>query len=159
VTDHRDEASRGDFALAELAPVGHAIFRVARLHKTLVGRLLRELGLYPGQELVMMRLWTEGPQRQVDLVRMLESEAPTVTRTIGRLEKAGLVFTTRSPTDRRSVVVTATEASLALRERVEQAWAMLEARTVGTWDERRRQDVLDALHALEANLAEGPDEG
>lgn len=159
MTDHRDEASRGGFALAELAPVGHAIFRVARLHKTLAGRLLRELGLYPGQELVMMRLWTEGPQRQVDLVRMLESEAPTVTRTIGRLEKAGLVFTTRSPTDRRSVVVTATEASLALRERVEQAWAMLEARTVGTWDERRRQDVLDALHALEANLAEGPDEG
>lgn len=154
-----DEAPLSDSALAELAPIGHAIFRVARLHKTLAGRLLRQVGLYPGQELVMMRLWTEGPQRQVDLVRMLESEAPTVTRTIGRLEKAGLVYTTRSPSDRRSVLVTATEASLSLRERVEQAWATLEARTVGDLDGLGQQDVLDALNALEANLAEVDDEG
>lgn len=143
-----------DDVLAELAPVSHAIFRVARLHKTLAGQLLRQAGLYPNQELVMMRLWTEGPQRQVDLIRMLQSEAPTMTRTIQRLEKAGLVRTSRSPDDRRAIIVEATAESETLRHEVEQAWATLESSTVGRWPEDRRTAVLDALAAAEANLLE-----
>lgn len=138
--------------LAELAPVSHAIFRVARLHKMLAGQLLRELGLYPNQELIMMRLWTEGPQRQVDLVRMLESEAPTITRTIRRLEAAGLVRTSRSPTDRRSIIVEATPASMPLHHQVESAWATLESRTVDHWSKSQREEVMEALAALETNL-------
>ncbi|MGH3320727.1 MAG: MarR family winged helix-turn-helix transcriptional regulator [Streptosporangiaceae bacterium] len=147
-------APDSDAPLAELAPLSHAIFRVARLHKTLAGQLLRQVGLYPNQELMMMRLWTQGPQRQVDLVRMLQSEAPTITRTIRRLEQAGLVRTSRSPTDRRSIIVEATPASMPLRNGVEQAWATLEAWTVGHWTESQRNDVLDALTALETNLLE-----
>lgn len=57
VTSTDGGSARGsDGPLAELAPVSHAIFRVARLHKMLAGRLLRHVGLYPNQELVMMRL-------------------------------------------------------------------------------------------------------
>ena len=139
-------------ALAELAPVSHAVFRVARLHKMMAGQLLRGIGLYPAQELVMMRLWTAGPQRHCDLVRMLESEAPTMTRTIQRLEKTGLVRTTRSTADRRSIIVEATDESLSLRKAVEHAWTELEARTVGLWDEDRREEIIEALAELEANL-------
>ena len=139
-------------ALAELAPMSHAVFRVARLHKMMAGSLLRGIGLYPAQELVMMRLWTEGPQRHCDLVRMLESEAPTMTRTIQRLEKTGLVRTTRSSEDRRSIIVEATEESLPLRKGVEDAWKELEARTVGELTEAKRKEILDALSALERNL-------
>ncbi len=139
-------------ALAELAPMSHAVFRVARLHKMMAGQLLRGIGLYPAQELVMMRLWTAGPQRHVDLVRMLESEAPTMTRTIQRLEKTGLVRTTRSSEDRRAIIVEATDESLSLRKAVEDAWRELEARTVGAWDEGRRAEILEALAALERNL-------
>src|SRR5690625_3970432 len=124
-----DESARAsDTPLADLAPVSHAIFRVARLHKILAGQLLRELGLYPNQELIMMRLWTEGPQRQGDLVRMLEAEAPTITRTIRRLEAAGLVRTSQSPTDRRSIIAEATPASMPLHHQAESSWATLEAR-------------------------------
>ncbi|GAA4822324.1 MarR family winged helix-turn-helix transcriptional regulator [Tomitella cavernea] len=141
-----------DDVLARLAPVSHAIFRVARLHKTLAGQLLRDVGMYPNQELVMMRLWAEGPQRQVDLVRMLESEAPTITRTIKRLEKAGLVRTSRSPEDGRVVIVEATGQSRALRVEVERAWSTLEASTTGEWAAAERISALEALAALEANL-------
>jgi len=145
-------------SLADIAPLSHAIFRVARLHKMLAGQLLRQVGLYPGQELVMMQLWTEGPQRQVDLVRMLESEAPTMTRTIQRLEKAGLVRTSRSATDRRSIIVEATKKSASLRRAVEEAWAELEARTAGGLGRTRRKDILAALVALEVELLAAEDE-
>ena len=139
-------------ALAELAPMSHAVFRVARLHKMMAGQLLRGIGLYPAQELVMMRLWTAGPQRHCDLVRMLESEAPTMTRTIQRLEKTGLVRTTRSSEDRRSIIVEATDGSLALRKGVEDAWRELEARTVGEMTKAQREEVRGALAGLERNL-------
>ncbi|BDZ40181.1 hypothetical protein GCM10025863_27950 [Microbacterium suwonense] len=88
--------------------MSHAVFRVARLHKSLAARLLRETGLRPGQELVLMALWRDGPQRLVDLVRRLESDAPSMTRSIARLEKAGLVQRQTSATDRRAVIVEAT---------------------------------------------------
>ena len=146
-------------ALAELAPLSHAVFRVARLHKMMAGQLLRGIGLYPAQELVMMRLWTAGPQRHCDLVRMLESEAPTMTRTIQRMEKAGLVRTSRSSADKRSIIVEATDESLCLRKAVEDAWTELEAQTVGSLTGEQRQEILDALATLERNLVGAESDG
>jgi DNA-binding MarR family transcriptional regulator len=134
-------------------PMSHAVFRVARLHKSLAGQLLRESGLRPGQELVLMTLWAGGPQRQVDLVEALESDAPTIARSIARLEKAGLVARTPSPSDGRAVIVEATEAAAALRAKVEAAWAELERVTVGHLSPAQQAAVLHHLDLLEANLA------
>jgi DNA-binding MarR family transcriptional regulator len=134
------------------------VFRVARSHKALAGRLLRDAGLRPGQELVLMTLWHTGPQRQVDLARSLDSDAPTMARSISRLEKAGLVRRTPSATDRRVLIVEATTASLALRTKVEHAWAELERLTVGALPQGRRAQILEGLAELEANLSAVEDE-
>lgn len=140
-------------SVVTIGPVSHAIFRVARLHKALAGRLLRESGLHPGQELVLMALWADGPQRQVDLVEKVESDAPTMARSLARLEKAGLVGRRPSPTDGRAVIVEATPASDALRAGVEAAWAELERLTAGSLSPRQQADVLAALATLESGLA------
>jgi MarR family transcriptional regulator, organic hydroperoxide resistance regulator len=133
-------------------PLSQAIFRAARLHKALAGRLLRAAGLRPGQELVLMTLWQTGPQRLVDLVQTLDSDAPTMTRSISRLEKAGLVSRRPSPDDRRVTIVQATDASLSLRAKVERAWLELERLTVGELPAERQAEILKALANLEANL-------
>jgi DNA-binding MarR family transcriptional regulator len=138
--------------VAGVGPISHAIFRVARLHKMFAGQLLREASLYPGQELLMMRLWDEGPQRQVDLVRALESDAPTVARTVRRLEKAGFVRRAPSTVDGRVTIVEATQASMPLKRTVERIWAELEALTVGSLNGADRAHVLSALERLESNL-------
>lgn len=133
-------------------PVSSAIFRVARAHKALAGRLLRECGLRPGQELVMMTLWDSGPQRQVDLAETLDADAPTMTRSIARLEHAGLVRRARSATDRRAVIVEATEESRRLQEAVGRAWAQLEEATVGAMPPERAHAFVQLLADIEANL-------
>ncbi len=143
----------GETDIAAVAPVSHAIFRVARLHKSIAGRLLREVGLHPGQELVLLMLWAQGPLRIVDLVDAVESDAPSMTRSVARLEKVGLVRRTPSPTDRRAVLVEATEASLALRARVEEAWGELERLTVQALSERHQAQALRSLALLEESLA------
>ena len=139
-------------SVAGLGPISHSIFRVARLHKAFAGQLLRDVGLYPGQELLMIQLWDRGPQRQVDLVRTLETDAPSVARSVRRLEAAGFVRRTPSPTDKRATIVEATRASLALKRSVERIWAELEALTVGDMDAAEKERVLHALHVLEENL-------
>ncbi|WP_349899203.1 MarR family winged helix-turn-helix transcriptional regulator [Parafrigoribacterium soli] len=133
-------------------PISHAIFRVARLHKMLVGSLLRETGLYVGQELVMMHLWDHGEQRQIDLVRVLGSDAATMTRTIQRLERAGFVRRRRDPTDARASLIEPTPASRHLHAELEKIWQELERLTVGSLDPAQQQATLASLEALEANL-------
>src|SRR4051794_10349874 len=132
--------------------MSHAIFRVARAHKAIAGRLLREAGLYPGQELVLMALWTRGPQRMIDLATAVESDAPSLTRSVARLEKAGLVTRTPSPSDRRVMIVAPTEASLAFRAKVEDAWRELEQHTSGALTAAQRGHALANLALLEAAL-------
>jgi MarR family transcriptional regulator, organic hydroperoxide resistance regulator len=141
--------------LSELAPLSHAIFRVARLHKALAGTLLRQAGLHPGQELVLTTLWTRGPQRLVDLVAAVESDAPSMTRSVARMERAGLVSRTRSASDGRIVIVEATEASLVLRARVESAWRELERVTVQSLTPDQRELAMTALATLEEGLENG----
>lgn len=141
-------------AHVDAGPLSSAIFRVARVHKALAGRLLRESGLHPGQELVLMTLWERGPQRQVDLAEALDADAPTMTRSIARLERAGLVRRTRSTTDRRSVIVEATDESRSLKPAVAQAWAELERATVGTLSAERVSQTRRMLAALEAGLTD-----
>jgi DNA-binding MarR family transcriptional regulator len=139
-------------AAAQGGPISHAIFRLARIHRMTAGRLLRRIGLHPNQELLMMHLWDAGPQRQADLVALLDSDSATMTRTIQRLERAGFVRRASSPTDRRVVIVQPTAAGWALRGEVEQTWRALEEITVGGLDDRERATALRTLERLEANL-------
>jgi MarR family transcriptional regulator, organic hydroperoxide resistance regulator len=104
-----------------------------------------------------MTLWQTGPQRLVDLVQTLDSDAPTMTRSISRLEKAGLVSRRPSPDDRRVTIVQATDASLSLRAKVERAWLELERLTVGELPAERQAEILKALANLEANLTRAPE--
>ncbi|MCU7821036.1 MarR family winged helix-turn-helix transcriptional regulator [Kitasatospora sp. DSM 101779] len=143
-------------AAAAGGPISHAIFRLARLHRMLAGQLLRRIGLHPGQELVMMHLWELGPQRQADLVRLLDSDAATMTRTVQRLEQAGFVRRRPSPTDRRASLVEPTAASHALRREVEQSWSQLEGLVTAGLTADECTAALHTLERLERNLAEAP---
>ncbi|NEA77445.1 MarR family transcriptional regulator, partial [Streptomyces sp. SID13588] len=128
------------------------VVRVARLHRVLAGQLLREVGLHVGQELVMLELWERGRLRQVDLAEVLGAEAATVTRTVRRLEQAGFVRRVPSPTDRRSVLVEATVASLGVRRRVEELWDELESWLTEDLGEDEKAESVRVLERLEERL-------
>ncbi len=139
-------------AAASGGPVSHAIFRLARLHRMFAGQLLRRIGLHPGQELVMMHLWELGPQRQTDLVRLMDSDAATMTRTVQRLEQAGFVRRRPSPTDKRASLIEPTTASRALRREVERVWSQLEDLSTAGLSDDERTAALHTLERLEENL-------
>jgi MarR family transcriptional regulator, organic hydroperoxide resistance regulator len=117
-----------------------------------IRQLLQGLGLHPGHELLLMHLWDTGPQRQTDLAAEFDTDSASMTRTVQRLERAGFVRRRPDPVDGRATLVESTSAGLALRGRVEQLWARLEADTVADMPASQERQLLRGLQNLEANL-------
>ncbi|MGW7436794.1 MarR family winged helix-turn-helix transcriptional regulator [Streptomyces sp. NPDC054849] len=133
-------------------PVSHAISRVARLHRIAAGRLLRDLGLHPGQEFLMMHLWDSGAVRQSELIKAVGLDPSTVTKMLQRLEQAGHVRRRPDPSDRRASLVEATDASCGLLAEVRRAWGELEGQTVEGLDDTERTELARLLGKVEAAL-------
>ncbi|MGV9581440.1 MarR family winged helix-turn-helix transcriptional regulator [Streptomyces sp. NPDC003509] len=150
-----DPACTGGLPSAALGgPVSHAVSRVARLHRMTAGRLLKGLGLYPGQEFLMMHLWDNGAVRQAELIKAMDLDPSTVTKMLQRLEQAGHVRRRPDPGDRRAVLVEATERSCALRAEVRDAWSGLEEHTLADLDAAERAELIRLLAKVEQNLCQ-----
>ncbi|MFG2973267.1 MarR family winged helix-turn-helix transcriptional regulator [Streptomyces sp. NPDC048331] len=133
-------------------PVSHAISRVARLHRITAGRALRNLGLHPGQEFLMMHLWDSGAVRQSELIKAVGLDPSTVTKMLQRLEQSGHVRRRPDPADRRASLVEATEASRGLLVEVRTAWGELERQTLDGLDTAERAELTRLLDKVEATL-------
>ncbi|MDT3395516.1 MarR family winged helix-turn-helix transcriptional regulator [Streptomyces sp. B1866] len=146
----------GEVVVEETEDVSRTVGRVGRLHAGVAATLLHDLGLYPGQELLLMRLWERDHQTQTELTVALGLDPSTVTRTVQCLQRSALVTRTPSPTDRRAVIVSLTPEGDALRTRVEEFWRQLEAATTGEMSDRQRDSALRLLRRVEANLTSSP---
>ncbi|MEV6369040.1 MarR family winged helix-turn-helix transcriptional regulator [Micromonospora musae] len=147
----------GEGELPETAlggPISYAIVRLGRIHRLRAAQLLREAGLHTSQELLMMRLWDSGPQRQVDLAAWFDTDSASMSRTVQRLERAGYVRRVPDPDDRRATLVEPTPASLALRREVQRIWTELERLTVGELTAEQQRAVLGLLRQMESSLLE-----
>jgi DNA-binding MarR family transcriptional regulator len=129
--------------------------RVAHQHRRLAGELLRQVGLHPGQELLLMLLWDQDDRPQSELVSLLGVEAPTVTKTLQRLEQQQLVVRHRPAANRRTVVVSLTDRGRRLRPEVQQLWATLEEATTASLTEPERRRFSQVLDRIEKDLSDG----
>src|SRR4051795_13348460 len=70
--------------------------------------------LSPTQGAALATVDCHGPLTPSELATRERIQRPTATRVLARLEEAGLIERTADPTDRRSSLVTATDAGRAL---------------------------------------------
>ena len=149
-----DNAGPAAQARERSASVSLWISAVARVHRQHAGALLHGLGLSAGQELLVMLLWDKEPRSQAELTRELAIEPPTTSKMLSRLEKAGVIARNRSESDRRTVLVTLTEAGRALEGPVNAAWRTLEEDTVAALTPQQQDDLMILLgRVLESLLA------
>jgi DNA-binding MarR family transcriptional regulator len=130
------------------------LMRVARAHRTYAASLLSQVGLHPGQEALLMELWTQDGRTQANLAEALGVEPPTVTKMLQRMEAADLVSRRPDVSDRRAIRVSLTPKGRRLRGRVEKLWAELEAQTVAGLSDRQLATLRNLLNALESNLTD-----
>lgn len=129
-----------------------AIRALALRHRARAGELLGRLGLHPGQEWVLMELATNGPQIQCQLATAITCEPPSVTLMVRKLECAGYIRRTPSPTDRRATVVELTPAGEALAAELRSMWVALAEETLAGRTDPPARQIAALIAELAANL-------
>ncbi len=109
--------------------ISFRIVQLVKAHRQRANELLRPFGLHAGQELVLSQLWKHDSQPQLQLAAALHVDISTVTRTVQRLEKTGLVKRCPGPADARVSLVCLTAQGRELCEPIKRAWQTLEEDT------------------------------
>jgi DNA-binding MarR family transcriptional regulator len=120
--------------------------------RTLRARLDRELraeGLRLGQYQVLSILWEEDGLTPRELSNRLSVEMPTVTRTVQRMVRDGLVRREDHPSDARSVYIRLTDKGNALRPMIRR---LLERETARALQGFTEDDQLVFVRYLERIL-------
>jgi MarR family transcriptional regulator, organic hydroperoxide resistance regulator len=106
--------------------LSYAVFQLARAHRGHAAAMLRAMNLHPGQELLLMQLFDRDGQTQSELLEAVGLDHSTVSKSLRRMQDAGLLTREPSPHDRRVMVVRLTDAGRALREPIADMWRTLE---------------------------------
>lgn len=125
-----DEPGRGYPGTAHSGPLSYSIFLLARAHRGYAAAQLRRLGLHPGQELLLMQLLDRDHQLQSELLDSVGLDHSTVSKSLRRMQEAGLLTRAPAAQDRRALVVSLTDRGRAMRRPLEQMWSDLEAASV-----------------------------
>ncbi|WP_327314870.1 MarR family winged helix-turn-helix transcriptional regulator [Streptomyces sp. NBC_01235] len=107
-------------------PMSYAIFQLARAHRARAAAMLREMDLHPGQELLLMHLLDRDGQTQSELLESVGLDHSTVSKSLRRMQDAGLLIREPAEHDRRVLVVHLTDKGRAMREPLAAMWRALE---------------------------------
>ncbi|MCM2292457.1 MarR family transcriptional regulator [Allorhizobium sp. BGMRC 0089] len=132
--------------------IGMAVIQAARSFRTVQTRHLADCGLYSGQESVILQLANEDGLTPGALAQKLGVKAPTMTRTIGRMEAQGFLERRGSQTDQRLTKVHLTQAGRATLEKISAANAAAEAAATRAMSAKQIRLLLALLEAMDDNL-------
>ncbi len=104
--------------------------------------------LTPPQFAVLAKLGAEGTLSQNHLGRLVAMDAATTKGVVDRLLRKGFIETVPSPTDRRRVEISLTEAGRGFLARVLPVAARISERTVRNLTARERDRLLALLDRL-----------
>lgn len=134
------------------AGLGAAVVNAARSMRTVLSRNLLATGLYAGQDGVLLALAEADGLTAGALAARLGVKAPTMTRTIGRLEAQGFVARRPDGADGRLTVVHLTEAGRASLGQIAEAGRISERQAAEGLSEKEVRTLLKLLRAVDENL-------
>ena len=124
----------------------------ARAGRTALSGRLAAMGLYPGQDAVLLALGAEDGLSLRDLAERLIVRPPTITKTVARLTTQELVEKRASDTDARQSHAFLTEKGLALVAEVRETQRTVERNALRGMSEKERKTLRKLLQKVERNL-------
>jgi MarR family transcriptional regulator, organic hydroperoxide resistance regulator len=132
--------------------LSYAIFALARAHRGVAAGMLRDFGLHPGQELLLMQLFDKDGQTQSELLDSVGLDHSTVSKSLRRMQEAGLVTRRPNEHDRRVLNVWLTEQGRELRQPIEAMWAALEEISTRHVDEQAIRSFIATARTIESSI-------
>ena len=129
------------------------INQVARNARTALSRHLLDLGLYAGQDSVMLALDANDGQTPGAIAASLGVKAPTITKTIGRLAAQGFVRREGSRDDGRMMLVYLTDAGRDQIKSVRKAQRRTEKSVFAGLKEKEVAHLLELISRIDANIS------
>ncbi|NJP05947.1 MAG: MarR family transcriptional regulator [Chloroflexaceae bacterium] len=106
--------------------LGHLFAQTSKMMRNYACQQMAELGLYPGQQMILAVLWQQDGVTPTFLASEIQVQPPTMTRMLRRLEEMGLVHRQPCPADQRTSRVCLTDAGRAIQQQLETVWMQLE---------------------------------
>ncbi|MBA2681487.1 MAG: MarR family transcriptional regulator [Ktedonobacteraceae bacterium] len=133
--------------------IGYRIALLCRTHRNYGAVMLEPLGIYIGQELILAQLWREEGMNQSLLASRVGVEVSTMTKTLQRLERYGLVERRQDTEDTRVWHVFLTEQGRALQPALTTEWEKIEQQTLAGFSDDERTVLCGFLDRIKQNLA------
>jgi MarR family transcriptional regulator, organic hydroperoxide resistance regulator len=135
-----------------MAPLARALTLAARRHRSASAIALSALGLFPGQDSVILLLRQEGQTTMGDLADALRVRPPTASKMVARLVGQGLVARGSGTSDARVVSVVLTAEGHKKAEAVATVSEELEGRLVRGMDDKDMKRLRKLLKRIARNL-------
>lgn len=123
-------------------PVSYAIFALARSHRARAAQLLSDIGLFPGQELLMMKLAEKEGEPQKSLCESSGLDHSTVAKSLTRLERQGLIERRKCLGDGRISQVYLTDKGREAQNAISAVWRELEQMTIRDLTAEEQKQVI-----------------
>src|SRR3954451_15983924 len=133
---------------AGAGPMSYAIFQLARAHRAYAATLLRAMDLHPGQELLLMHLLDRDGQTQSELLDSVGLDHSTVSKSLRRMQEAGLLVRETDEHDPRVMVVHLTDKGRAMREPLAAMWRALEETSALTLSAQQAESFVRTAYAI-----------
>ena len=134
--------------------ISFTLARVGGAHRFLASKMLAEVGLHVGQEMLLQILWQEDKLTQSELADHLCIQLATTNKMIQRMERAGWVTKSEDEQDGRVSRVQLTQKGSDLQAATEQVWERLEQRTFANLTQEEQATLRQLLQQLYENLSE-----
>ncbi len=132
--------------------VSSALTMAARSMRTALSKNLLECGLYAGQDGVILALAESDGLTPGALAQHLGVKAPTMTRTIARLQAQGFLIRQDGEDDGRTVRIRLSPAGLQSVEKIGQCIANAELEATEGLDAKEIRQLVKLLRKLDNNL-------
>ncbi|MBS4179224.1 MarR family winged helix-turn-helix transcriptional regulator [Lederbergia citrea] len=131
----------------------HQFFQVTRQLSKKMNEQLADLDLYSAQWTVIYLLKNNGPSTQAELCHYLNVEAPTMTRTITRLEEAGWVLKTNGR-NKREKMIQLSDKAIEMYPLWKEAIQKFEAQVMDAIPEDSQKIIQITFQQMMTNLKE-----
>ncbi len=132
--------------------ISFTLARVCTGHHYRANKLLSDVGLHVGQEMVLQYLWQENRLTQSQLANKIGIQIQTINKMVRRMEKTGLVTRHPDEHDLRVSRIHLTPKARELQAATEMAWDQLEQETLADLTVEEKYILERLLQKVKENL-------
>jgi len=138
--------------------MGVALHLLTRKHFQYCECKFQSIGIGPGQVPILMELGKHGQLSQRDLAEKVNVTPATISGTLKRLERAGVIVRTGTEDDARVSLVSLSERGKALMQEARSVFAEADARLIEGLSQEEMESLRGLLHRMQKNVFAALDE-